>query len=301
VPIAASSLSPARSTSAVGLIIHDVWSALSSSSITLVAIALLVGAALLQAARALGWPTLPRDPQRRFTQADKALIVARAGGRCEHHGWISGRCQVTDRLEADHVHPHSKGGHTTLDNGQALCGRHNRRKAARVPYRWQLNRLAKHRLSYDPPGVSPATAHPSARSVEPSATVDTSSRRTSVRCTQSMPGVYVQLPRWPNEGHVQVWGRAHDGWWGLLTWTARIRLHGDREHMDIAAWIPATQLTKPRWITAETLPRMQLPAEPEQWPQPLPGWPGWYVSAWPDGPLPLPPDVELDTGPAWRR
>jgi hypothetical protein len=53
-----------------------------------------------------------------------------------------------------------------------------------------------------------------------------------------VPGVCVQLSRWPNEGHVQVWGRAADGWWGLLTWTTRIRLHGDRGHMDIAAWVP---------------------------------------------------------------
>jgi hypothetical protein len=114
-------------------------------------------------------------------------------------------------------------------------------------------------------------------------------------------GVYVQLTRWPNEGHVQVWGRATDGWWGLLTWTARIRLRGERERMEMAAWLPAEQMRKPGWISAERLRRIKLPEDRGQWPQPVPGWPGWYVGAWPGGPVPLPPDVEIDKGPAWRR
>jgi hypothetical protein len=46
---------------------------------------------------------------RRFSCTDKAVIVARAGGRCERHGWTTGQCRVTEGLEADHVHPHSKG------------------------------------------------------------------------------------------------------------------------------------------------------------------------------------------------
>jgi hypothetical protein len=116
-----------------------------------------------------------------------------------------------------------------------------------------------------------------------------------------VPGVYVQLTRWPNEGHVQVWGRAADGWWGMLTWTARIRLHGERERMDMAAWVPADQLTKPHWISAERLRRIQLPEDRAQWPQPVPGWPGWYIGAWPDGRVSLPPDVEIEKGPAWQR
>lgn len=125
--------------------------------------------------------------------------------------------------------------------------------------------------------------------------------RTSVRYTSLMPGVYVQLTRWPNEGHVQVWGRAADGWWGLLTWTARVRVHGDVERMDTAAWVPAEQLTKPHWISATKLPRIELPADRGQWPQPLTGWTGWYVGGWPDGPLRLPPGVELVTGPVWQQ
>jgi hypothetical protein len=47
----------------------------------------------------------PRASTRRFSRAQKATILARAGGRCEHHAWILGRCNVTEALEADHVHP----------------------------------------------------------------------------------------------------------------------------------------------------------------------------------------------------
>jgi hypothetical protein len=100
---------------------------------------------------------------------------------------------------------------------------------------------------------------------------------------------------------VQVWRRAADGWWGLLTWTARIRPHGDRERMDMAAWVPADQLTKPHWVSAQRLPRIELTPDRAVWPQPVPGWPGWYIDAWPSGPAPLPPNVEIDQGPAWQR
>jgi hypothetical protein len=95
----------------------------------------------------------PRDPVRRFSRADKAAIVGRAGGRCEHHGWLFGRCRETERLEADHVHPHSRGGWTNIANGQALCRRHNREKRASVPFNFQLRGLEKRRAAYYPTGV----------------------------------------------------------------------------------------------------------------------------------------------------
>jgi hypothetical protein len=95
----------------------------------------------------------PRDPIRRFSRADKVAILARAGGRCEHHSPLYGRCERTDGLEADHVHPHSRGGWTALANGQALCRRHNKSKAARVPWNWELKRLARRRGAYFPPGT----------------------------------------------------------------------------------------------------------------------------------------------------
>lgn len=110
----------------------------------------------------------------------------------------------------------------------------------------------------------------------------------------------MQLGRWPSEGHLQVWGRAADGWWGLLTWAARIRLHGDAEQLEMAAWVPAAQLRKPHWSAAQALPRIRLPDDVGQWPRP-PDWDGWYIGAWAAGPPPLPPGAELRTGPAWQR
>jgi hypothetical protein len=51
-------------------------------------------------------------------------------------------------LEADHVIPWVLGGRTHVDNGQALCTPHNRRKASKYPTRMQLARLAMVRRSY---------------------------------------------------------------------------------------------------------------------------------------------------------
>ena len=58
----------------------------------------------------------PRDPVRCFSRSDKALLLAWSGHRCEHHG-LFGRCEATERLEADHIHPHSRGGWTRVSNG----------------------------------------------------------------------------------------------------------------------------------------------------------------------------------------
>jgi hypothetical protein len=107
-------------------------------------------------ARAIFWRQVPRDPVRRFGRLDKALIVGRAGSRCERHGLILGRCRATQNLEADHVHPFSKGGRTAIANGQALCQRHNRLKGARIPWGWELKRLARHRALYFPTGTNTA-------------------------------------------------------------------------------------------------------------------------------------------------
>ena len=106
-----------------------------------------------------------RDPQRCFLREDKRIVLARAGRRCEHHSWLSGRCETTEDLQADHVHPHSRGGATAIENGQALCPRHNLRKAARVPWSWELERLARRREAYFPPGTSTAVVRHPARAV----------------------------------------------------------------------------------------------------------------------------------------
>ena len=91
-----------------------------------------------------------KDPQRRFSGGERARIFALAGNRCEQHSWLFGRCREREGLQADHIHPHSRGGATAIENGQVLCRRHNRLKAARVPWDWELARLARRREAYFP-------------------------------------------------------------------------------------------------------------------------------------------------------
>ena len=91
----------------------------------------------------------PRDPVRRFPRRDKAVLLARAGHRCEHHG-LFGRCMSTDRLEADHIHPHSRGGWTHVSNGQILCKGHNQAKRANIPWDRSLRKISERRASYYP-------------------------------------------------------------------------------------------------------------------------------------------------------
>ncbi|SOD71131.1 HNH endonuclease [Jatrophihabitans sp. GAS493] len=98
-------------------------------------------------------PSRDRDPIRRFSHDELIEVVSRAGGRCEHHDFLGRRCEATTGLHADHVHPHSKGGQTSLANAAALCAWHNMKKGARVPYDWEIQRLEARRVGYFPPGV----------------------------------------------------------------------------------------------------------------------------------------------------
>jgi hypothetical protein len=113
---------------------------------------LLATGKLLQLGRAMIHGGHARDPRRAFSRAEKALLLERAGHRCEHHSWLLGRCRETEALQADHVHPHSRGGATDVADGQALCRWHNRKKAARVPWGRELARLERRRRAYFPPG-----------------------------------------------------------------------------------------------------------------------------------------------------
>jgi len=132
---------------------HGIWLGATSSpwiAAGLIAFVLLMAVRLVHA---VAYPSNERDPVRRFSRMDKAIIVSRAGGRCEHHGWIIGRCRATAKLEADHVHPHSRGGQTAVANGQALCRAHNRSKRATIPFTWQVRALERRRAGYFPPGI----------------------------------------------------------------------------------------------------------------------------------------------------
>lgn len=93
-----------------------------------------------------------RDPQRLYTAEQRRLLFEMCGGRCEHKSVFWLRCRQS-ASHADHVFPHSRGGATSLENGQGLCAFHNLSKGGKVPSRLYMARLARRRRSYYPPGA----------------------------------------------------------------------------------------------------------------------------------------------------
>ena len=64
-------------------------------------------------------------PRQRIPDRTRALVFERDGRRCR-------RCNSTDRLTIDHIHPHSRGGSNDAENLQTLCHPCNSSKGARV-------------------------------------------------------------------------------------------------------------------------------------------------------------------------
>ncbi|WP_277212305.1 HNH endonuclease [Isoptericola croceus] len=93
----------------------------------------------------------PRDPARRFSDAQRHAMFVRAGMRCEHKPLLGPRCSARP-TQGDHVYPWSKGGATAMSNAQGLCARHNRRKSDRVPGALYMYRLQRRRRRYFPAG-----------------------------------------------------------------------------------------------------------------------------------------------------
>lgn len=127
---------------------HSLWMTVSSSPWVGVVFGLVLVSAIVRFVRGVIHSGRTNDPVRLFSGADRRVIFARAGNRCEFVYPVFGRCRARTNLHADHVHPHSRGGWTSIRNGQALCAQHNREKSARVPWDWQLARLAKRRAGY---------------------------------------------------------------------------------------------------------------------------------------------------------
>ena len=71
---------------------------------------------------------IPEDPQRAFTRDERIVIWRRDNGTCQEQG--CGRSIAFNEMEADHIIPHSRGGQTTINNGQALCRSCNASKGA---------------------------------------------------------------------------------------------------------------------------------------------------------------------------
>ncbi|WP_236832456.1 HNH endonuclease [Blastococcus sp. KM273128] len=188
-----------------------------------------------------------RDPVRRFSRVQKAEILRRAGHRCEHPQAISGRCSATTQLEADHVHPHSRGGWTMVENGQALCRRHNKQKRARVPSNADLRLLARRRIGYFPQGVPTVVTRFAPRGVDltpvvaaAASFVSSSGRKPGLAASSQPPPVTVpppvgagvanvhlfEAPRtvevlvdgtwWP--GLQRAWRRDENGWMAEVAW-----------------------------------------------------------------------------------
>jgi hypothetical protein len=137
-------------------VFDGLWPAMAERPWLAAVAALLVVGGCVRTGRALIHGLRPIDSLRAFSPAEKRVILARAGHRCEHHHVLYGRCEQRDGLQADHVHPHSRGGWTNSQNGQALCARHNKSKSARVPWNWELRRLARRRENYFPSGAPPS-------------------------------------------------------------------------------------------------------------------------------------------------
>lgn len=133
---------------------HGIALALDASLLLDALLGVIVAALVVHVVRLAVHRHHAADPMLRFHPADRTLVLARAGHRCEHHSIFGTRCPLTDGLQADHIHPHSHGGWTAVANGQALCARHHVLNPGAVPWGWQLHRLERRRGRYFPAGQS---------------------------------------------------------------------------------------------------------------------------------------------------
>ena len=65
--------------------------------------------------------------KRNFSSRERRYLFLLSGGICEICG-----CKLTRSFHADHKIPFSRGGTTTLRNGQALCQTCNLNKSAKI-------------------------------------------------------------------------------------------------------------------------------------------------------------------------
>ena len=84
------------------------------------------------------WPYLLTGDERYlsirvFDDNTKSTVYERQGGHCANPNCPHGSLKVWDitEMEADHITPWSKGGHTVIENCQLLCRDCNRRKSAK--------------------------------------------------------------------------------------------------------------------------------------------------------------------------
>lgn len=79
---------------------------------------------------------IEKDKKRAFTELERIIIYRKGKGFCQQclrEGKSENEAKVSwSDYQADHVLPHSKGGKTTLDNGELLCSYHNQSKGAKI-------------------------------------------------------------------------------------------------------------------------------------------------------------------------
>ena len=115
-----------------------------------------------------------------------------------------------------------------------------------------------------------------------------------------MPGQVVHMKGGPHSARLLLWGRAADGWHGLITWSQRVRCDGIATELTFSAWTPSDLLSKPGWAGSfEPVQRIVLPPDSAAWPRPASEF-GWHLGRWSGGKPPCPPGTELIEGPTWR-
>ncbi|MDX2275050.1 MAG: HNH endonuclease signature motif containing protein [Hyphomonadaceae bacterium] len=75
----------------------------------------------------------PIDPTRDFTHEQRLAIFRRDGGECQLRLKCSGEKVGWENWHADHKLAHSRGGKTTVENGQIACAACNLSKGAGSP------------------------------------------------------------------------------------------------------------------------------------------------------------------------
>lgn len=71
---------------------------------------------------------VPKDPKRGFSNDQRIIIWRRDNETCQS----CGKLITVDEMHADHIVPHTRGGRTTVENGQSLCADCNLKKGAKA-------------------------------------------------------------------------------------------------------------------------------------------------------------------------
>lgn len=74
------------------------------------------------------------DPERLFSDVQRYQMWVRQNGVCPQTGKTIPQDEINDHTKwaADHIYPYSKGGQTTLENGQLVCKEWNQMKSSKL-------------------------------------------------------------------------------------------------------------------------------------------------------------------------